>query len=91
MEWLYPFENPKLKKITSIYLVSDFNTVTHQMAAILLKTIRKPDKKGTKPDKKSGFQIVGPFEIRIKVFLTSSLDRFVMIKYFYDPFLYKTV
>jgi hypothetical protein len=33
-------------------------------AAILLKTIGKPDKKGTKLDKKSGFRMVGPFEIR---------------------------
>jgi hypothetical protein len=39
------------------------------LAAILLKTIRKPgQKKGTKPDKKSGFRMVGPFEIRTEVF-----------------------
>jgi hypothetical protein len=43
----------------------------------LVFTIRKPDKIGqkvTKPDKKSDFRMVGPFEIRTEVFLTSVLS-----------------
>jgi hypothetical protein len=34
-----------------------------------------------KPDKKSGFRMVEPFESWTEVFLSSSLDRFI-IKYF---------
>jgi hypothetical protein len=63
------------------------------LAAILLKTIRKPNKtgqKGTKPDKKSGFRMVGPFEIQTEVFLTSSLDRFVMNKIFFTTLFFIT-
>jgi hypothetical protein len=57
----------------------------------LVFSIQKPDKtrqKVTKPDKKSGFRMVGPFEIRTEVFLTSSLERLVMNKIFFcDPLL----
>jgi hypothetical protein len=52
----------------------------------LVYTIQKLDKMGkkvTKPDKKSGFGMVAPFQIRTKVFLTSSLDRFVKNKIFF--------
>jgi hypothetical protein len=59
---------------------SGFQMVKNKMAAKFgghfVKTIRKPDFL-------SGFRMVGPFESRSEVFLTSSLDRFGMNKIFF--------